>query len=209
MQRFPDTRQSLLVRLADREDEQAWEEFVTLYRPLILRLLRRRGLQDADADELAQDVLLAAAAAAERWRSKSDRRPFRACLSGIARNMAVNLLTRTRHRDRGLGGSGFRRLLEDRSFVTPKDEVECGLEYRREVFAWAAERVRGEFHGGTWKAFWRTCVEGHSIRETAEDLGVSCGSVYLARSRVMARLRREVSRFDGETHEPDAGGAEE
>ncbi len=65
-------------------------------------------------------------------------------------------------------------------------------EYRRRIFAWAAEQVRGEFRPATWNAFWWTGVEGHDPRAAAKALGMSVGAVYIARSRVMARLKRET-----------------
>ena len=61
----PTTRPSLLVRLRDSRDEQAWGEFVEIYRPLVYRLARRRGLQDADALELVQEVMIKVASAIE------------------------------------------------------------------------------------------------------------------------------------------------
>ena len=63
------------------------------------------------------------------------------------------------------------------------------LEYRRSLFRWAAEQVRVEFKPPTWQAFWQTCVEGRPIREVSRELRLSTGAIYVARSRVMARLR--------------------
>ena len=67
MDEVPDTRPSLLVRLCDPEDECAWTEFTAIYSPLIYRLACRKGFQDADAQDLVQEVLRAVAAAIERW----------------------------------------------------------------------------------------------------------------------------------------------
>ena len=61
---------------------------------------------------------------------------------------------------------------------------------------WAADRIRNEFRESTWIAFWETCVEGRPIREVAEELGVSVGSIYVARSRIVARLRERVSQLE-------------
>jgi RNA polymerase sigma-70 factor (ECF subfamily) len=60
------------------------------------------------------------------------------------------------------------------------------------MFLWAAEQIRGEFRETTWQAFWRTCVEDQSVQTTAQQLNLSPGAVYVARSRVMARLREKV-----------------
>ena len=197
---FPETRHSLLLRLDDRADESAWEDFVSIYRPLILRLARRNGLQEADAEELAQEALVAVAGAVRRWRTDPDRGPFRAWLSRIAKNLAVNLLTRRKPGDIGAGGRDFDRFFE--SLPAPAEtETLVRLEYRREVFAWAAEQVRGEFRESTWRAFWNSCVEGAPVEAVAAQFGLSVGAVYIASSRVAARLREKVRRFDRLEHE--------
>lgn len=200
MTNFPETRHSLLVRLRDGDDEQAWEEFAELYRPIIHRLARRKGLQDADAEELAQEALLAVARAVDRWRSDPDRGPFRAWLSRIAKNLAVNMLTRTRPGQIGVGGTDFHRLLAESP--DPGGESRAAeLEYRRAVFAWAAERVRDEFRETTWRTFWATCVEGREIAAVARELRLSVGAAYVARSRVAARLRQKVRHFEASSGE--------
>ena len=66
------------------------------------------------------------------------------------------------------------------------------VEYKRQTFRWAAERIRGQFEDKTWRAFWLSSVEGEPIKQTAQALGLSTGAVYVARSRVMARLRETV-----------------
>ena len=198
---FPDTRHSLLVRLRHRDDEQAWSEFVGAYRPLLHHLARRAGLQDADADEVVQETLLAVARAVDRWRADPNRGPFRAWLSRIARNLAVNMLTRTRRTGVGVGGSDFHRLLAESPSGNEADSRVARLEYRRGVFTWAAGQVRHEFRPATWRAFWETCVEGREIPAVAAEVGLSVGAVYIARSRVAARLREKVQRFENAAEE--------
>jgi RNA polymerase sigma-70 factor (ECF subfamily) len=69
-------------------------------------------------------------------------------------------------------------------------------EYRRQLFVWAAEEVRGEFAVSTWQAFWQTAVEGQEIKTAAAELNISTGAVYIARSRVIARLRERIEEFE-------------
>ena len=69
------------------------------------------------------------------------------------------------------------------------------LEYRREVFRWAARQVRKEFRQDTWNAFWQTAVEGRPVEDVANELGKDAGGVYTARSRVMQRIREKVKQM--------------
>lgn len=192
----PETRRSLLVRLRDREDARAWEEFVEVYEPLLYRLVRKRGLQHADAQELTQECLVAVAVAIDRWDPDSQKGPFRGWLFRIARNMTINFLTRQRPGQQGAGGTDFQVLLEKHPDPASEVTTEFEQEYQRELFDWAAGQVRDEFRESTWQAFWRTAVEGEPIAEAASALGVSVGAVYMARSRVMARIKARVQELE-------------
>jgi RNA polymerase sigma-70 factor (ECF subfamily) len=187
----------LLARLQGPRDEQAWSEFVAIYQPLIYRLIRSRGLQDADARELAQDALAAVARSLAQG-GDFEGGSFRAWLSRIARNMMLNYLTRTRPGDRGSGGSDFQRLLAEQPALDPEQATIYDLEQKRELFCWAADRIRDSFQPVTWQAFWRTSVDGQPVAQAAEALGISVGSVYAARSRVMARLKKIVEEWEAE-----------
>ena len=192
------TRPSLLLRLRDPMDERAWGEFVEIYGPLIHRLARRRGLQDADAADLVQEVFRAVAGAIERYDPDPAKGSFRGWLSTIARNLIVNLLDAQRRHPRGTGDSEVRRLLEEQPAPDSRQSAVFDAEYRRRILDWAAERVRDEFSEATWQAFWKTGVEGQSAQEAARALGLSVGSVYQYKSRVVARLRREIERVESD-----------
>jgi RNA polymerase sigma-70 factor (ECF subfamily) len=186
----------LIVRLPDAADARAWDDFTGVYGPLVYRLARRHGLQPADADDVVQEVLAAVARSVEAWLARSDRGPFRAWLLRIARNLAINALTRKRNRAVGTGNSDMVRRLLEHPDPNLNDASQFDLEYRRESFRWAAERVRGEIADRTWQAFWLSTIDEQPIADVAQKLNMSVGSVYIARSRVMARLREMVMQLE-------------
>ena len=185
---MPDTRISLILRLPRSADGAAWREFVELYEPLILRFARRRGLQDADAQDLVQRVFTSVAGAVDRWQPDAARGKFRAWLFRIARNHLINQAT-LRRRERPVGGSTQIRRLQSEIDERGFDSGDVEIEYRRAVFESAAARVKRLVQPATWSAFWETMVVGRACEAVAEELQMSVGAIYVARSRVVARMR--------------------
>jgi len=190
---FPDTRASLIVRLADAQNVQAWDEFARLYQPVVYRLALRRGFQHADAEELVQEVMLAVARAVDGWVPDRERGRFRDWLHRIARNLMINFLTRRKHQVWGTGRSDVQQMLEAKSGADSAITQMFEVEIRREAFRWAAKVVQKDVKETTWQAFWLSTIDDLPATEVARQLGMSVGSVYIARSRVMARLRRAAS----------------
>lgn len=196
MNSTPDTRVSLLIRIRDPADQAAWHEFVEIYRPTILRLARRKGMQEADAEDVTQQVLVSVAKAVEEREHDPKRAKFRTWLNRVAHNAILNALTRGRP-DRGSGDSAMLTVLNrHESHIGPDSDL-LQLEYRREVFRWAARQVSKEFQPATWDAFWLTAVEGRDAEAVAKELSKNRGAIYAARSRVMRRIQEKVIEYEG------------
>ena len=192
---FPETHESLLVRLRSPANREAWEQFALIYRPVIYRLARQRGLQDADAQDLAQLVLMAVASAIGGWEKSNEEVRFRHWLRRVVRNAIVNALSRRPH-DRAAGGSSVQELLREQPGDDPDSAAQIELEYRRELYLRAARMVRGDVEPETWRAFEMTVIENRSIDEAAVELNKSVGTIYAARSRIMRRLRKAVQELE-------------
>jgi RNA polymerase sigma-70 factor (ECF subfamily) len=192
------TRYSLLLRIQDPQNHAAWVEFLAIYEPLVYQLARRKGLQDADARDLCQEVFRAVAGAARRWTPDPERGSFRGWLYRIARNLLVNSLRYQRRHGLATGGSDIQRLLEIQPDGADEDARDIDAEYRRRLFLLAAESIQRDFSRSTWQAFWQTAVLSREVALVAAELGLSAGAVYIARSRVLSRLKSRVQELAGE-----------
>ena len=192
----PLTRVTLLTRLRDGRDGDAWREFFDLYGPVVYRFARNRGLQDADAADLMQDVLRSVARNAPRMEYDPKRGTFRGWLYTVTRNKIYNFLSSQRHRPKAIGDSDAHERLEA---VAAREEdgpdAEWEREYQQRLTDRAMDLVKSEFQPATWQAFWGTAVEGKPAGEVGSGLKMSPGAVYVAKSRVLARLRDEVRRM--------------
>jgi len=190
----PVTRASLLIRLRDRTDQTAWNEFVTVYGPVIYQFARNRGLQDADAADMMQDVLRSVTGAIDRLDYDPRQGRFRGWLFTITRNRVMTLLASRKGKARGTGNSDVNSLLAAQPDQHGGIDQDWELEYRRSQTALAMEQVRTEFSDKVWSAFWKTAVDAEPADAAGRELGMSTGAVYVAKSRVLARLREVVQR---------------
>ena len=159
-----DTRSSLIARLANVGDDDAWRDFASLYEPFIYRQARRYGLQHADARELVQEVLIAVSKALSRFTVDQKRGRFRTWLYAIGRNISMRHLERLRRADRASGDSHTRAAIAETPDPRSVEPREFDMQLKRHAFLWVAKDVRGEFQPKTWQAFWKTAVENHSIQ---------------------------------------------
>ena len=197
MAQAPETRASLLMRVRDARDEPAWAQFVEIYAPLIYGFGRKRGLQDADAADVTQEVLRAVARAMRRLDYNPRKGRFRGWLFTVVRNKVRTFLSKQARRravDAVAGASG----LADVEAAPVDEDAAWEAEYEQRLFAWAATQVRPQLADATWQAFWQTAVDGRSPKDVAEHLGMAVATVYMAKSRVLARLREVVRQVQEE-----------
>jgi RNA polymerase sigma-70 factor (ECF subfamily) len=184
----PLTSPSLLLRIRDPADVVSWGTFVNLYAPLIYRYGRRRGLQDADAADMTQEVLARVARAIRDFSYDPERGRFRDWLGLLTHR---ELLTAQKKRDRQAAGNG--------DPGGPLDQVEAVAadstwadEFNDYLLQAALRRIRPDFEPQTWNAFELVWNRGRPAPEVARELGVPVATVYVAKSRVLKRLREEM-----------------
>ncbi|MEO1616412.1 MAG: sigma-70 family RNA polymerase sigma factor [Planctomycetota bacterium] len=192
---FPDTRASLLLQVQAGDDPKAWDEFAAVYRPIVYRLARRRGLQDADAEDLAQQVLVSIANSIEGWQKRDQSVRFRHWLRRVAKNAIVNMLTRG-PKEKAAGGTSVHEFLHQQGADENTLAQELELEYRREIFFRAAAQIKSEITTDSWKVFELAVIEDIPIEQVAAKLGKSVGAAYAVRSRVMKHLRSYVEEME-------------
>ena len=184
---LPLTRASLVLRLRDAADHEAWETLVSVYAPVILKYARRCGLSEPDAEDLVQDVLCSVQGAIDRFGYDPQKGSFRGWLFTMARNRVQNL-KKKRTRAELTGGTVVRDMVQ--AAADPEDDhATWDREHQQQLFRWAVEKVRSDFRSTTWNAFWATAVDNRSAESVAEELGLSTGAVYVAKSRVTSRIR--------------------
>ncbi len=194
----PTTRASLLLKLRDPQDHAAWVEFVSLYEPVIYRLVRKAGLRDADALDVMQELLLAVSRSIERWECGREHGSFRGWLRRVTRNLVVSWVRR-QQRQVTTSSIDLDALLDSPPVADGPETDRFDQELRRGLFQRAAEQVRAEVRPQTWQAFWEVGVSGTSVAEAAVKLGMTAGAVRVAKCRIVARLREVVAEMEQET----------
>ncbi len=179
----PATRPSLIVRLVQGNDEAAWNVFHRVYGPLIRRHCLRCGLQDADAAEVTQEVLLDVVRGISRFRYDPARGSFRGWLGTLTYRHLCRFWRR--RRPASLDGSPHAFSIEDH-------RGRWNVDVDAHVLQQALQQVQVQVEGATWTAFQRTWLDGQPPADVALELNRSVDWVYVAKSRVLKRLRRVV-----------------
>lgn len=188
-----DTPHSLLIRISrEQRDERAWSEFVRRYQPRILAWCRERGLQPADAEDVAQTVL-AQLLSAMREFHYDPAGSFRAWLRTVTGHACGRFMLRENRAQGEKGGEALRHIEEAPARRELAQRIEEAFD--EELLQQAIAAVRGSVAAHTWEAFRLTALEGQSGAEAARRVGMPVMHVYVARQRVQEMLRREVGRL--------------
>jgi RNA polymerase sigma-70 factor (ECF subfamily) len=186
------TSPSLLIRVK-ADDAAAWDRLVGLYAPLVYHWCRRADLPEQEIADVFQDVFHAVAAHIAAFRHDGANDTFRGWLRAITRNKVRDYFRKLGREPGGAGGTEaqllFARLPDDCPVGDDADDRTTD----RNLFDRALELIRCEFEERTWQAFWLTAVEDRPAGEVALELGMTPGAVRVAKSRVLRRLREELS----------------
>ncbi|MEM8952868.1 MAG: sigma-70 family RNA polymerase sigma factor [Verrucomicrobiota bacterium] len=199
------TRQTLLIKIRDHDDNAAWSEFTHLYTPLINNFALARGLNPEDAADVTQDTLKAVAKAIENFQYDPDKGTFRSWLYTVTRSKLNQHFAKNLKHPPASGSTAVHQIIEESPDPTSDDERQreyWELEYKRHIFDWAASKTRHEFEAKTWNAFWKTAVDQVPPAEAARQLNMTPGAVTVAKHRVIKRLRDKVQSVTGDIDLP-------
>jgi RNA polymerase sigma-70 factor (ECF subfamily) len=186
-----ETRQSLLIR-AQTGEESAWKTLADLYRPLIIGWLNRQGVPAGDLDDLTQDVLLSVVKHLPAFQHSGHRGAFRSWLRTIVCSRTIDYWRAINAGTQAQGGSGATAALQQ--IADPDSDLNrrWDEEHDRYVLNCLLDLVEEEFEPTTLRAFRRLAIDGASGAEAAQELGLSVAAVYVAKSRVLQRIRQEA-----------------
>ena len=195
-----ETRATLLIRLRDASDQDAWRLFASIYTPLVYRYAMKNGLQDADAADVAQETMCNVVRVIRSFEYDPSRGSFRGWLLTIVRNTLRKRFKKTQNQAAGSGDTAVQSLLQQSPDPQSDSDESWDREYELWLFHKVSKWIQSEFQNKTWQAFWQTAVEGREVASVAEELGISAGAIYIAKSRVLARIRTEVQQIESWEH---------
>lgn len=186
------TSATLLERLRDARDADAWSRLVELYSPLIRGWAERLNVRGADADDLVQEVMAVVVRRFPEFVHPEKPGAFRGWLRAIAANCARTMWKNRKVRPTAPGGTDFGSYLA--RLEDPADDFARAWEREHDLHVTRKllERIKGDFEARTWHMFARFVLDGLSAEEVAAETGVTPNAVYIAKSRVLSRLREEA-----------------
>lgn len=193
------TSSTLLLRLRDLNDEEAWEEFLTRYTPRIFAWCRRYNLQESDASDVTQEVLRKLLRAMRSFQYDSSRGSFRGWLKTVTNNAIRDFVSTLKNPARGSGDtlvhSNLAAIQDPDALAALAKTIEA--ESEQELLCEAESRVRLRVQPHTWQAYELTARQQLKAADAANQIGMPVSEVYVARSRVIKMLRQEVEKLNG------------
>jgi RNA polymerase sigma-70 factor (ECF subfamily) len=186
------TSATLLERLKDASDAEAWNRLVALYSPLIRVWAERLNVRGADADDLVQEVMAVVVRRFPEFVHPEKPGAFRGWLRAIAANCARTMWRSRKVNPTAPGGTDFGSYLARLEDPTDDFARDWEREHDLHVTRRLLDRIKPDFEKRTWEMFARFVLDGLSAEEVAAELDASPNAVYIAKSRVMARLREEA-----------------
>jgi RNA polymerase sigma-70 factor (ECF subfamily) len=185
-----ETITSTLLDAAIQQNPDAWKKLVDIYSPLILAWCQRRAVPLPDSENIGQEVFIAVSKNLYRFDRSQPGQSFRKWLCQITLNKIRDYWRKLRREPMAEGGSEAHQALQE--LPSPEfDEVLESDDDIRILYNQIVSWIRGEFEQTTWDAFHLTIVDEMTPADAAAELGISLNAVYLARSRVLRRLRTE------------------
>ena len=191
---------TLLAKLDDISDQQAWNRFVEAYSPQIFSWCQRFGLQENDAADVTQSVLLKLVKLMQEFDYDANRGSFRGWLKTVTSNLVKDMLRGRKQGDTGSGSTAAWHRLVSISDPSAFSDLEKIIEqrYEQELVSVASERVRSRVQTHTWQAYVLTAIENQSSAATAKTLGIPIADVYVAKSRIIKMLKSEIEILEKE-----------
>jgi RNA polymerase sigma-70 factor (ECF subfamily) len=177
---------SLLQRLRPGE-HQAWQRFTELYTPLLYYWARHRGLQSQDAADLVQEVFTTLVEKLPEF-SYDEHKSFRGWLRTVLLNKWRDL-----QRRRCEAALDPHHHLFGALEAPDETDTLSQTEYAQFVIRRALQIMRTDFEPTTWKACWEYVAMDRPAAEVAAELGIKVAAVYIAKSRVLRRLRQDLA----------------
>jgi len=189
------TSSSLLQR-AKQQDPVAWERIAQLYTPRIYQICRQAGLHTSDAADVTQEVFRSVSVSLSKFRKEHSGDSFRGWLWTITRNKIRDHFRNMAKRPNATGGSSLQEQFQQLPEAPPLEDDDRAGEMRSSLLRRAMEIMQTDFEETTWQAFWLTAVEQQPAADVSDILGIKVPAVYMAKSRVLRRLREELDGMD-------------
>ncbi|MDD7985328.1 RNA polymerase sigma factor [Lentisphaera marina] len=195
MNQAKNTRQTLLLKIRDQYNDDAWEEFIAFYRPYVYRVVQNlQQIQPVDREDIIQEVMLIAWKKLPDFEYQTQKGRFRSWLSVITQRTANTFYHKSKK------ASVFESDFEAQELqkgLPPEIEQICQQEWEKHVTETAWENISAKFEEKVLQSF-QKLASGEKGEEVARELGLSQNSVYVYKKRVMAALQKEIAYLDEE-----------